>query len=203
MSENKNKLILFHRKCKNPDICAKEVIREVAYCYTEGSFCQTWIDGNVHKVVDTNKPIVSATAAPVLHPPPQSNAIAARPQTNALRPYRAPTNSQQQRDTSSSSNVMTNEVLGMAFGNNHHHQPPQPEINNYKCGLPTVRNKPKHRVWNMVRILGGKSARKGQWPWQVVILNRYKVYLHRFETIVLWKSFKHTFYLTLIIFANS
>lgn len=152
--------VQYFRRCKNPSICGKEVIREIAYCYTEGSFCQKWIDGNVQKIVE-NKP----TPDPVV--PQQSNAIASRPQTNSLRPNREPSRPQSRQDTSS--NAITNEVFG--FGT----KPQPPEINNYKCGLPTVRNKPKHKVWNMVRILGGKSARKGQWPWQVLILNRYKV----------------------------
>lgn len=32
-----------HRWCKKPGICGRDVIRESAYCYVEGSFCQRWI----------------------------------------------------------------------------------------------------------------------------------------------------------------
>ncbi|XP_063977925.1 prostasin-like isoform X2 [Diachasmimorpha longicaudata] len=32
-----------HRWCTRPGICDKDVIRESAYCYVEGSFCQKWI----------------------------------------------------------------------------------------------------------------------------------------------------------------
>lgn len=32
-----------HRWCKKPGICEQDVIRESAYCYVEGSFCQKWI----------------------------------------------------------------------------------------------------------------------------------------------------------------
>ena len=44
---------------------------------------------------------------------------------------------------------------------------------NINCGIPSVRNS-KGRLWNMLRIIGGKTARRGQFPWQVVILNRDK-----------------------------
>lgn len=30
-------------------------------------------------------------------------------------------------------------------------------------------------MYNMLKIIGGKAARKGEWPWQVAIFNRYKV----------------------------
>lgn len=40
-----------------------------------------------------------------------------------------------------------------------------------QCGL--VRN--NHRsMYNMLKIIGGRAARKGGWPWQVAIFNRYK-----------------------------
>ncbi|XP_043525382.1 plasminogen isoform X1 [Frieseomelitta varia] len=32
-----------HRWCKKPGICGRDVIRESAYCYVEGSFCQRWV----------------------------------------------------------------------------------------------------------------------------------------------------------------
>ncbi|XP_076662265.1 uncharacterized protein LOC143365721 [Halictus rubicundus] len=32
-----------HRWCKKPGICGRDVIRQSAYCYVEGSFCQKWI----------------------------------------------------------------------------------------------------------------------------------------------------------------
>lgn len=39
-----------------------------------------------------------------------------------------------------------------------------------------VRDKPKkNSIPNMLRIIGGKTSRRGQWPWQVAILNRFKV----------------------------
>lgn len=31
------------RWCKKPGICGRDVIRESAYCYVEGSFCQRWV----------------------------------------------------------------------------------------------------------------------------------------------------------------
>lgn len=31
------------------------------------------------------------------------------------------------------------------------------------------------RMRDMVRIIGGRPAAPGKWPWQVAVLNRYKV----------------------------
>ena len=38
-----NKQLYANRWCKKPGICGRDVIRESAYCYVEGSFCQKWI----------------------------------------------------------------------------------------------------------------------------------------------------------------
>lgn len=35
------------RWCKKPGICGRDVIRESAYCYVEGSFCQKWINRTI------------------------------------------------------------------------------------------------------------------------------------------------------------
>jgi hypothetical protein len=31
--------------------------------------------------------------------------------------------------------------------------------------------------WPLLRIIGGRPAQKGRWPWQVAVLNRFKVKL--------------------------
>nr|XP_012148872.1 PREDICTED: vitamin K-dependent protein C isoform X1 [Megachile rotundata]XP_012148873.1 PREDICTED: vitamin K-dependent protein C isoform X1 [Megachile rotundata] len=38
-----------HRWCKKPGICVRDVIRESAYCYVEGSYCQRWIDQEIRR----------------------------------------------------------------------------------------------------------------------------------------------------------
>lgn len=43
MINYKNSNLNNGRWCKKPGICGRDVIRESAYCYVEGSFCQRWI----------------------------------------------------------------------------------------------------------------------------------------------------------------
>lgn len=128
------------------------MIREVAYCYTEGSFCQTWIDGQVKRnaVVDSRPP--------------------AQQLQNALRPYHkdTPPNRRETNAISDDYPVTTTVATQVA-------KQSEQLLQNIKCGVPTIRNKPKHYLWGMLRIIGGKTARRGQWPWQVAILNRFKV----------------------------
>lgn len=35
------------RWCKRPVVCGNEVIQETAYCYTEGSYCERWIQKQI------------------------------------------------------------------------------------------------------------------------------------------------------------
>lgn len=137
------------RRCKAKDICGNEVIREIAYCYTEGSFCQTWI--NTQPL--NQKPIASSFVTPK----PIRNKI--QPNPILLR-----------RET-----PLSNAINSNLYYNSRNYKPPAYVPQNLQCGFPNVRNKPKHHVLGMLRIIGGKTARKGQWPWQAAILNRFKV----------------------------
>lgn len=151
-------LSFIRRRCKAKDICGHEIIREVAYCYTEGSFCQTWIDGQVKKNTVENRANYYQTATAV------------RP--HALHKDPIPANPNRRE-----SNSISNDYYSY-YGKTT--KSPESTPQTFSCGFPMVRNKPKNYLWGMLRIIGGKTARKGQWPWQVVILNRFKVnkYLH-------------------------
>lgn len=127
------------------------MIREVAYCYTEGSFCQTWIDGQVKK-----------------------NAVDPKPQTNLIRPNRPAEQLSTSQQTTNRKDTLTNAISNEYYSSDRSSKAPEFVPQNFKCGMPSVRNKPKY-PWGMLRIIGGKSAKKGQWPWQVAILNRFKV----------------------------
>lgn len=129
----------YRRKCKIKEICGNEVLREIAYCYTEGSFCQSWINNQVR------------------NHPSQSKLALTLPQLNAVHPP-----IEKVDDDSSSSESLPKHMYS------------EYTPKNIKCGIPAIRNKPKH-VLGMLKIIGGKTSRKGQWPWQVAILNRFKV----------------------------
>lgn len=134
----------FHyRKCKIKEICGTEVLREIAYCYTEGSFCQSWINNQVK------------------HHPSQSKLALTLPQLNSVHPpiEKVDTTPSLDETTTITSNYMYSEYTPK----------------NIKCGIPAVRNKSKHVFMGMLKIIGGKTSRKGQWPWQIAILNRFKV----------------------------
>lgn len=101
---------------------------------------------------------------------------------NALRPYHkdpltAATNRRETNAISDNYQVATTTVA------THHTKQTEQLPQNVRCGVPTIRNKPKHYLWGMLRIIGGKTARRGQWPWQVAILNRFKVSSIRLNTL--------------------
>lgn len=136
----KTKTIPSYRKCKLKEICGNEVLREIAYCYTEGSFCQSWIHNQVKTHTVQNKLALTLPQLNPVHPPVE-----------------------QESDHATNMNELSNRDYVIS----------EYTPKNIKCGIPAIRNRSRNTL--MLKIIGGKTSRKGQWPWQVAILNRYKV----------------------------
>ncbi|XP_053602824.1 vitamin K-dependent protein C isoform X2 [Plodia interpunctella] len=54
------------RFCQRPAICGKKVLRQSAYCYLEGSFCQHWIRGRMQRRKDPEYNLVETMPRPAL-----------------------------------------------------------------------------------------------------------------------------------------
>lgn len=157
LRKNTHKLYKTHiinRKCRAKEICGKEVLREIAYCYTEGSFCQQWLQAQIEK----------------------SQTYDIRPSNIRRNDFIESENSlqhHQQQPTSitTSSNSNTNDFHMNGKG----YRGQEYEPLKLKCGIaPALRNN-RRNMNNLLKIIGGKASRKGEWPWQVAIFNRYKV----------------------------
>lgn len=137
-----------YKKCRPhaKNICGNDIIREVAYCYTEGSFCQEWITSQYHQVAK-----------------------------NQIEIHTKPPKTKKPKVERRTESPLSNSVSQNFYSNSN-----KPKVNwqpefkpqNFQCGFPSIRNKGSDF---MLKILGGKISRRGQWPWQVVILNRFKV----------------------------
>lgn len=121
------------------EICGNEVLREVAYCYTEGSFCEEWIVRQMYSNVPRSPgQMVQQSHYPVDPKPQQSVG-------NSIQERKLPTR-----------------ATGAAPG------PGQ-------CGIATAVTNRKKPASHLLRIIGGRVVRRGSYPWQVAILNRFKV----------------------------
>lgn len=136
-------------------MCGQEIIREVAYCYTEGSFCEEWINTQLHQM---------------------NLQVEAKPVTKPIRPSKSQRADRRTESPSLNSVSQDFDGYGNAMNTNRNRWP---EIDvkpkSFQCGFPSIRNKGKSF---QLKILGGKISRRGQWPWQVVILNRFRVSSH-------------------------
>ncbi|XP_017138040.1 uncharacterized protein LOC108152905 [Drosophila miranda] len=132
-----------YKKCRINEQCGREVLREIAYCYTEGSFCQQWLQTQFQK-----------TPAYETRPGPGS----------------AP--AMQRRQSDAAMNRLTNNELGVIMTSKGYRGPEYTPIKLH-CGIARS-GSGRRNMNNMLKIIGGKAARKGEWPWQVAILNRFK-----------------------------
>lgn len=124
------------------EICGNAVLREVAFCYTEASFCEEWIVRQMYSSV-LEKP----------HQTPPENLLA-----NAVAANRNPSSLYQERKLPVRLSVST---IAPPTG---------------QCGIAAVTRGRKLPASHMLRIIGGKVVRRGSYPWQVAILNRFKVH---------------------------
>lgn len=122
------------KKCRPHarQICGNEIIREIAYCYTEGSFCEEWISSQITKISEYNK-----IEAP-------------KPTTKAPRPARR------------TESPLLNSVSQNFYGSNaaskknpKYKQQTKPQ--NFQCGFPSIRNKNNDFA---LKIIGGKTSRR-------------------------------------------
>ncbi|CAO1401444.1 unnamed protein product [Diamesa serratosioi] len=136
------------KKCKPHarQVCGNDIIREIAYCYTEGSFCEEWISSQINQIGASNtiESPKSTTKTPKVERRTESPLVNSVSQDfyNLNKPLRG------------------KKKIAPEF---------RPQ--NIQCGFPSIRNKKNDFA---LKIIGGKSSRRGQWPWQVAILNRFK-----------------------------
>ncbi|CAO1402112.1 unnamed protein product [Diamesa tonsa] len=136
------------KKCKPHarQVCGNDIIREIAYCYTEGSFCEEWISSQINQIgaANTIEPPKLTTKTPKVDRRTESPLInsVSHDFYNLNKPTRG------------------KKKIAPEF---------RPQ--NIQCGFPSIRNKKNDFA---LKIIGGKSSRRGQWPWQVAILNRFK-----------------------------
>lgn len=118
------------RHCTRRALCGRQVVRQSAYCYMEGSYCHLWIRSKMQKRKDPGYTVVQSNPLPL------------------------PTLAIHHEDSQQS--------------------PPNPTCGRLGRYRGSSSERLRHRMRGMVRIIGGRPAPPGKWPWQVAVLNRYK-----------------------------
>lgn len=129
-----------YKKCRPHarNTCGNDIIREIAYCYTEGSFCEEWISSQISKIgaynaIETPK-ASSTTKAPKVSRRTES------PLTNSVSQNFYGTNS-------NAASKRKNKIN------------PEFKPQNFQCGFPSIRNKNSDFA---LKIIGGKTSRRAQ-----------------------------------------
>lgn len=103
-----------YKKCRPHarQVCGNDIIREIAYCYTEGSFCEEWISSQISKI----------------------SAIEATQKTTTKPPRAA------RRTESPMMNSVSQNFYG-STGKNRSKMNLETKPQNIQCGFPSIRNK--------------------------------------------------------------
>lgn len=123
-----------YKKCRPHarQACGNDVIREIAYCYTEGSFCEEWISSQMSKI----------------------GAIEASKPTTTTRPPKA-----SRRTEPPSMNSVSQNFYGSPGSRRKNKMNLDMKPQNFQCGFPSIRNKNSDFA---LKIIGGKTSRRAQ-----------------------------------------
>lgn len=131
-----------YKKCRPHarQVCGNDIIREIAYCYTEGSFCEEWISSQISKIGTVEAPKVTTK-------PPKVARRTESPLTNSV--------SQNFYGANGSSGSRRKNKLNL-----------ESKPQNFQCGFPSIRNKNNDFA---LKIIGGKTSRRAQVRRQLLI----------------------------------
>ncbi|KAG7167171.1 Cationic trypsin-like 2 [Homarus americanus] len=132
-----------YRSCKYPLFCGGSVVHEEAYCYIEGSLCEKWYRRNRQN---------SRKHKPGDRHDAEDNETTPSVSTSSSPSFGSSPSSHHHSTTATSSSTSISSERTLPR----------------ECGVSNVTTP----GWSL-RIIGGRTAQPGEWPWQVVILNRY------------------------------
>lgn len=104
-----------YKKCRPHarQVCGNDIIREIAYCYTEGSFCEEWISSQISKIGAIEAPKATTKSPKV-----------------ARRTESPLTNSVSQNFYGANGNSRRKNKMNL-----------ESKPQNFQCGFPSIRNK--------------------------------------------------------------
>ncbi|KAK8741486.1 hypothetical protein OTU49_002240, partial [Cherax quadricarinatus] len=177
------------RSCKYRTLCGDRSLMEEAYCYVPGSACQDQVleqlDREGYVIVEDNEAdvLMDDTMHDHRHVSDNDNTITGEEDlypdsdSNIDGDYYDYGWSDFLSDNTGDGDVNNNEDDNVIDEEEHHEEQDEEEKvvkeeehqhEERICGKKSIRTR------DMLRILGGREARYGEWPWQVAVLNRLK-----------------------------